>query len=454
MIRKAIARHIGFSLQDFMMKTDIIGKLGFLRKSQFWDKEQLESYRSEKLKLLVEHAYTKVPYYKRIFDLNGLKPDDINTLDDIHKIPILSKEIVRNEGGNMLARGFDMKHVKTGKTGGTTGTPVLVYKDSVSRSFTWASYYRWYEWMGVEMGDKTSTLWGARTVLSENNFKNTRDLLRNYLQNCLDFNSFNMNDQDLKMMYRKLKDFKPRILKGYLSALILLANYIENENLKGLVPSVISTTSETLLPHNRAYLERIFQAPVFDQYGCGEVSAISYECALHNGLHINMEHVICEILDESNHSVNNSTGRVVVTDLDNYVMPFIRFENGDLASFMAGNCTCGINQPLMRSIEGRTIDTIILKNGSRVHGVFFTDVLYELGIMASKINRFQIRQNFPGEIEFRLESKDGDLSVLIETLKNALAPYFNNIKFSVFEKLLCESNGKFRYIINESPFCK
>jgi phenylacetate-CoA ligase len=454
MIREAIARQIGFPLQDLIMKTDIIGILRFLRKSQYWDEQIMEEYRNEKLKRLISHAYSRVPYYKRIFDEVGLEPEDIKTVIDLGKIPILTKETVRYEGRNLIAGNFDMKHVKKGKTGGTTGAPVIVYKDVISRSFTWASYYRWYEWMGVELGDRTSTLWGARTVLSDNKSKKIRDLLRNTLQNKLDFNSFNMSEPDLQVIYNRLKVFNPKILKGYLSALLILANFIENNELEGIKPAVVSSTSEMLLPHNRAYLERIFNAPVFDQYGCGEVSAISYECASHNGLHVNMEHVICEILDENYNTVVDKSGKIVVTDLDNYVMPFIRFENGDLGSLMAVKCGCGVNQPLMRSIEGRDIDTIILKNGSKVHGVFFTDIFFELGIMAGSIQRFQIYQNKPGEIEFRLESKDSMLPEMVKNLGNALAPFFNGVKFSVSENLGCDKNGKFRYIINESPLHK
>jgi phenylacetate-CoA ligase len=276
-IREFLAKRVGFPLQDRIMHTDISGTLKFLRESQYWDRNRLDEYRLTKLKQLIEYAFNHIPYYGRLYKSAGLNPGDIKTLDDIKKIPVLTKEIMREEGINLLDPASDMKYVKTGKTGGTTGVPVMVYKDTRSRSFTWASYYRWYEWMGLEVGDRTCTLWGARSVLSLSRAKKLRDTFRNFLQNKIDINSFNMNDNDLRRIYEKILRFKPKIIKGYTSALLLLAGYIEKNSFSNINPLAVSTTSEMLLPHERVFLEKVFKAPDYYQYGCGEVSAITNE---------------------------------------------------------------------------------------------------------------------------------------------------------------------------------
>lgn len=449
MVRKQIAKYIGYPLQDFVKKTNILTTLKFLRESQYWEETKLYEYRFEKLKKLIEFAYRNVPYYKTLFNSIKLKPSDIKSLEDANKIPILTKDIVRREKMNLVAKNFNMKYVKKGKTGGTTGTPIIVYKDTSNRSFTWASYCRWYEWMGLEYGDKTATFWGARTVLSKSLMGRSINLTSNFLQNKLEINSFNMSESELPKFYRRLVRFKPVVLKGYLSALLNLADYIEKNSLERLQPKVLSSTTETLLPHNRMYLEKVFKAPIFDQYGCGELSAISYECSQHNGLHINQEHMICEILDDRNLPIYNKTGHIIATDLDNYVMPFIRYENGDLATFSEIKCSCGVNQPLMNSIDGRTIDTIILKNGSKVHGVFFTDILYELGIPTDKIQRFQVYQKTPGEIVFRIEVQNSIDMLVRNKLLGSLNHFFSDVKLIAENKIENDKNGKFRYIIND-----
>lgn len=445
-MRKSIARNFGYPLQDFIRRTSIIKTLDFLRESQYWDENRLEVYRLNKLKELIEFSSRNVPYYDSLFNKIKLRSSDIKSVTDVGKIPILTKEIARKENTNLVARYFKTENIKKGKTGGTTGTPLFLLKDTRNRSITWASYYRWYEWMGVEYGDRTATLWGTGSVLSQSMRTKVVKSITSLLHNHLEINAFQMSGTDMPYIYKNLKKFRPVILKGYLSALLRLADFIETNKLDGLNPSLLSTTSESLLPNHRSYLKKVFNAEVFDQYGCGELSAIAYECSEHSGLHINQEHIILEVLDQDGNPVTGKTGRVVGTDLDNYVMPFIRYENGDGATISDRKCVCGINQPLMTSIEGRTADTLILRNGSSVHGVFLTDIFYELGIFANKIERFQAIQSNPGEILLLLESKTGLDKILLSNLEKELESYFSKIEIKNVNEIPNEKTGKFQYI--------
>lgn len=447
-MRKFIAKSFGYPFQDYIKSTNIINTLKFLRESQFWDEARIRDYQTIKLKTIVEHAYKNVPYYEDLFKKINLKPGDIKSLDDINKIPILTKEIARKENLRLIARGFQMKNVKKGKTGGTTGVPIIVYKDTTNRSITWGSYYRWYEWMGINYYDKSATFWGSKTVLNKSLKTMIFDGASRYLQNSVSFNSFELTENRNWDIYKKLKVFKPDILKGYVSALLDFGSFLDRNNLKDIKPKAMSSTSETLLPHQRKYMERIFKAPVFDQYGCGELSAISYECAAHNGLHINLEHMMCEILDENNQQILDAKGRLIGTDLDNYVMPFIRYENGDLSSISSKKCTCGVNQPLMNSIDGRTTDTLVLSSGSKVHGVFITDILYELDIFTDKIQRFQAYQGKPGSLDIKIECESALDYELRTKLITTLYRFFNEVHYSEHKKLQTEPNGKFKYVIS------
>lgn len=448
-MRKLIARIIGYPFQDFFRKTSILDTLKVLQKSQYWDDEKISDYQSLKLRSLIEHAYRNVPYYETLFKSIKLKPSDIKSIDDIGKIPILTKEIVRKENVRLIAKGFSLKYVKKGKTGGTTGVPIILYKDVKNRSFTWASYYRWYNWIGVNYYDKEATIWGARTVTQKSLKQMLVDITICYIQNKLLINAFDLSETKMWSVYKNMCSFQPIILKGYLSALLDFASFLDRNKLTGIKPVALSSTTETLLPHHRAFLTGIFNAPIYDQYGCGELSAISYECTAHNGLHINMEHILCEILDENNNSVIDTKGRVIGTDLDNFIMPFIRYENGDLSSIASKKCSCGVNQPLMNSIDGRTIDTIILKTGEKVHGVFFTDILYELGILTDQVQKFQVYQKEPGVIDFRLQCESPLEDKKRKMLLNAIQDFFFKVNYAEHKILQCEPNGKFKYIIND-----
>jgi len=420
--------------------------LKLLQESQQWDSARMEEYRLSKLQRLVSHAYENVPFYRDSFDAVRLRPSDIRSLEDIKKIPVVQKESVRERNQDFVARHTHDRRIKTGKTGGTTGAPILVYKDTADRTFTWASYYRWYGWMGLGMGDGSFTLWGARSVTGNSIAGKIKDFGVNYLQNATVINSFDINEALIPSLISRINRERPVLLKGYLSALLFLAGYMDKRNIQFTYPlTSVSSTTETLLPHNRDFLERTFKAPVFNQYGCGEASGIAYECSHHRGMHITQEHVIVEILDDDNLGVNGP-GNVVVTNLDNFIMPFIRYANGDTATLSESACTCGITLPLLASVEGRSADTVTLQNGARVHGVFFTDILYEKGILSDRIRRFQVFQTIPGEIEFRIESPRQDDPVADAILTEALGRFFSKVEIVRTEKLENEPNGKFRYI--------
>ena len=427
MIRRHIARRIGLPLQDLVTGTSIVDTFRFLMESQYWDSERMEEYRLAKLKNIVAHAYRSVPFYREEFDRVKLRPGDIASMDDLQKIPVVTREMLRSRNLDFVSAGSSMRGIRIGKTGGTTGAPVLVYKDQSDRTFTWASYYRWYKWMGLDMGSSSLTLWGARDVTRTRPADVLKTTFTNLIQNAIVINSFRLNKENMSRVVNKINSARPAIIKGYLSSLLFLAEYMEENNLElTYTPVALSSTTETLLPHHRIFLEKVFRAPMYDQYGCGEVSAIAYECPHHNGLHITQEHVITEIVDENGIPVSHS-GNVIVTNLDNYIMPFIRYLNGDVATPSVKECSCGVNQPLLVSVDGRSGDTITLKDGAKVHGVFFTDILYEKGILSDRIQRFQVYQIVSGEIEFRIESHVAADEALDTMIYNALKKYFNRV---------------------------
>jgi phenylacetate-CoA ligase len=450
MSKKLIARYLGFYLQDFIKNTSILSTIKFLQKSQNWDNKQIDNYQLKKLQQIIRHSYIHVPYYKELFDIHGISPDDIKTIEDIKKIPILTKEIARANQSKLIADNVNSKYLKKGKTGGTTGVPIVVYKDTNDRSFTWASYYRWFKWMGIEKEDKVLTFWGAKTVLSTP--LKTKLLVKfiDWVQNSKTINTFEINESTLPGIYEQIIKFNPVLIKGYLSSLILVAKYMQKNNLPpNPALKALSSTTETLLPLYRNLLQDVFSVPVYDQYGCGEVSAIAYECSLHQYLHINVEHVFVESIDENNSDITDKKGRLIVTSLDNYAMPFIRYENGDMGTIHSAKCSCGINSQVMSSIDGRTTDTITLNDGSKVHGVFFTDILYEIGITTEMICRFQVYQYLSGAIDLKLETSNKISESLLQKLESEISRFVSPVKIVLVSNIANEDNGKFKYIKTE-----
>ncbi len=440
-------------IQDFFTGTEIRKTYRFLKESEKWSEEELGQYKLNKLQLLVKHAFYNTRYYSELFEKEGIHPDDITSFEAFSQIPILTKEIIRQRIHDLIPTNISLSspRIKKGKTGGTTGPPIPLYKDISTRNFTWGAYYRWYDWMGIRPNDRIIVLWGDAKVLNKDIKSILKIKIRSLSSNTNLISTFNLNDETIPGIVDNIIENKPVLIRGYLSAILQIGKYISKNNIA--IPSLkaISTTTETLLPHYREFIQQTFHVPVYDQYGCGECGSIAFECTKHSGLHITEEHAIIEILDNENSLIINQPRRLILTDLDNYAMPFIRYENGDIASISEKKCSCGINSQLLIAIEGRSADTIVLKNGSAVHGVFFTDILSEMqSAEVNKILRFQIYQKKAGEIEFRIESDINPFSrSFIEELQINLNQFFTAASIKIYRNLQNDKNGKFRYIISE-----
>jgi phenylacetate-CoA ligase len=449
-IRKLIAKRLAYPLQDWYNKTSILSTHRFLLESQAWTESQILDYQFSKFKKLLDHAYRNVPYYTSLFKSVSLNPIDIRCFDDVNKIPILTKENARKENENLIAQNLPKNKALKGFTGGTTGPPLKLLRDSSDLTFTWAAFFRWYTWMGIEIGDPVTKIWGTRTVLSRPLKRRIADNIKNYYYNRNMVNSFNLNDNTIKGVINQFNKFKPSIIRGYLSAFIQIAEYMKENNLElDFKPKAISSTTETLLDPFRQLIQKQFNAPLYDQYGCGECNSIAFEAGDGLGMYVASEHVYLEITNDSYKPEQEKEGKIIVTNLDNYIMPFIRYENGDNGQFAKDVSGKKFNLPLLKSISGRTIDTITLANGSKVHGVFFTDILRELfQENPDYIHRFQVYQDTPGEIEFRIESKKKPDDTYIANLKSALTRYFTSIEIRTLDNLPLDSSGKFRYVIS------
>lgn len=460
----------GLLIYDLLKGTHVRKTMRFLRDSQYWSLEEMEGLQREKLARLLDHVQKEVPFFR--LPVSGHRLPDNGTIERFDDWPILDRQIAMEAGDSLLSDNINLKKCKVSRTGGTTGPPLRLYRDTETRSWALAAYYRFYEWMGIEPGMPEVELWGStginalntehRTSNNEHRISIQNLKLKIYpersrrAQNCLNsfrsYNAFNFNDKYLEIVTNGIQKFKPALIRGYLSAILLLADYIKRHNIKGIQPIALSSTSETLFPEYRKMIEEIFQAPLFNQYGCGECNSIAFECKEHNGMHISMEHCILESDQDNN---------LIVTNLDNHSQPFIRYKNGDIGEIDYTPCACGNNAPRLVNLQGRASENIILKDGASVNGIFFANLLDEIGfINNSKMLRFQIVQNKTGEIEFKAEIKmakgqrltaNGSVGIKntdIKKLEDCLMPFFNKVVITQHEFLDPGPGGKFRYIVS------
>jgi phenylacetate-CoA ligase len=426
-------------------------ELNRLLESQYYSETDLINLQEEKMQKLIRFAYENVPYYKEKFDEYHLTPSDLCRLTDLQKLPVLTKQEMNNNIHKLVPR-QQRPNVFVRRTSGSTGTPYKIITDSKSALVESAIFYRFLLSIGYEWGDQIISLWGAPIVKPDKGrvFKSIKEVMSSKLWNKIYFDTYSLDRSTIRKILLLLSKNTPQILRGYVSSVYLIAlEAIKAEikcNLKG-----VTTTAEKLFDYQREVIEKAFGQKIYDQYGCGESNSIAFECENHNGLHVASEHVILEILNDNNEFVSDETsGRVIITDLDNYAMPLIRYENNDLARWSKDICSCGRNLPLLQHIEGRAYEILNVPNGKKIHGGFFDEIYIEMKFGDKYlIDDLRVVQedlyNYRLEFVMQREFNEEDISVLKEKYRQYLGDV--NVKITYVESIPPTKTGKRMFII-------
>jgi len=409
-------KNVIFSMMEFIKGTSIQKYLRWLNKTQWLKPEELKRIQNKKLRALVKHAYENVPYYHHTFRVLNLKPDDIKSKDDLQKVPILTKEMIRKNFSDLIAVNMSRSRFIETRSSGSTGKPLRFFIDKKAYSHGWAQTFRCWSWAGFSIGDPYVKI-GAepRTKFWKK--------LQDRLMNCLYIpreDIFNAGDYWIK----KMKDKRPKIIRGYPSYIYILAKIVNDMNVD-INPNAVMTTGEILTPQYRDTIEEAFNCKVFDCYG-GEATPIAFECELHKSYHICDEIVIVEVVKGNEMA---DIGEIVITNLDNYVMPFIRYKIQDLGRMGNGVCPCGRGLSLLDSIEGRTGSIVLTPNGRILLPLFFTDLFRNL----NGINQFQIIQNNVNKIKIKIVKNEkftyDELRFVVSKLKSVDAELDITVEF-------------------------
>ena len=407
-----------FNQTHWMITRDVERYYESLRKTQWLAPPQLLELQDEKLRRLVRHAYRNVPYYRRRMKDAKITPQDIRGQRDLHKLPFLTKTDVREHiYFDILSENHDKNQVLRITTSGSTGEPFVCYADRAQLEFRWAATLRSQEWTGYQFGDPCVRLWHQTLGMSKS--QAIRERLDAQLTRRKFIPVFEMSDDKLLEMAQEIASHKPVLMDGYAEALDFLAHYLKNHGSVSVRPKALMSSAQTLPESSRALIEEAFGCKVFDKYGSREFSGIAYECEAHSGHHVVGEGYIVEILRDGEPAAPGEVGEVVITDLNNYCMPFIRYRIGDLAVAVDQSqpCRCGRGLPLMGNIEGRVQSIIQGTDGRYVPGTFFAHYLKEFD---HAIVRFQVVQEEQGAMTFSVV-KGGRYSD--DTLQEILATF-------------------------------
>lgn len=413
-----------------------------LRASRYWTADQLREMQWSKLERLVKHAYESCSFYRRRLDNLGLHPlRDFKHFECMAKLPILTKSDIQKSAPEMISSSPSVMGIAENSTGGSTGAPLNFYQDNNYRM--WADAARIREWRsreGISRQAIEAVLWGAvRDIGREFSLKTAcKDILR---YRTLQLNTFDLDAVKIRKFFRIYNLIHPQILRGYASSLFFIANFIETNGIVPAKPRIIISSAEMLWPTMRSRISEVFGADVIDSYGCREVSSIATECLCHCGLHIVMENQYIEIVDD----------QVIVTNLNNFGMPFIRYQVGDLAEGLETSpCACGRQSYRLVGLKGRDNDNIELPSGTTINGEFFEFLFFGF----TTVKQFQVIYSRARQ-QLRVRVRVTDHSERIDDLvkrKMEECFGFRNVIVEFTDHFHCTPTGKFRFVYSVDDF--
>lgn len=408
-----------------------------LNKQEYLNKEEIDKLVNNEFIELVNYCYNNVPYYRELFDREGIDVKSFKDKSDIVKIPFLTKDILRENKDKLVAKNVDKNKLQLITTSGSTGTPLGLYVDSDNTMKEWA--YTLHLWKRVGYMPDSSRLvlrgkYFREQILRGKNWQ--YDALRRELS-C---NIFDMCDKNLEEYCKAIEKYKPEFVHGYTSAIQMLCNYIEKREsgIRHKFKAVLAV-SENVTDFQREYIESVLETRVFSFYGHSERLVMAGECENSTEYHVEPLYGIAEIIDSEGNVVDGlETGELVTTGFCNKGMPLLRYKTGDMASWSTDKtCLCGRKSIKINKVRGRKQEVLINSENKIVP---FTAISYDF--FHFNVKKYQFYQENIGKVILRIVPDDN---------------FSKKDEMKIVEILEGETRGKIKYtiqIVNEIPLRK
>lgn len=446
-IIKYVIKYINYPLA--MILTGNSGRLKSYRDCMY---KQYRNYdvnireRNKKLYKIVTYAVRNVPYYREIARKKRLTFTEATIEEDIKKLPILTKEIIREQGSRLYSKEKIEYYYET--SGGSTGEPVKLRHDDYLRQIHPGDYFLSYA--GYDIGDKKLLLWGSERDILSGTIGLKAKIANRFVHRSRMLNSFLMDEAAMRDYVNIINKWKPKTILAYVQSIYELAIFIKKEGLKVYSPSGIVVSAGTLYPDWKKLVEQVFRCPVINQYGSRETPGIAVSCKESDRLHINSFINYVEIVDEQNQNLpNGQDGNIVVTNLVNKSMPLIRYKIGDVGALSSKKkCRCGRKLPSLQYVKGRTVNIFKRRDGAKIDGEYFTHLFYGI----DGIKKFQVIQEEYEKIDVRIELDGERLDTgIIQQIESGIKVVMGEncvVNFAYVDSLMPTKSGKFIYTIS------
>jgi len=417
-----------------------------LVKNQWRPYEELKHDQEKQLRHLIEFSYENVPYYRNLFNSLALSPKDIQTIEDLEKLPILTKDIIKKHWEEFKPANLSSMKFYNQATGGSTGMPLQYRLSKHDRFLGGALLYRGWGYGGYQLGDKMVFLAGSSLGVGTkpHPIKRAHEIARNIRI----LSSYDMGEKEMQHYANVLNSFQCKFIRGYASSIYFYAKWLKEGNLCFPSPDAVFTAAEKLFPRMRETISQVFKCEVFDAYGLNDGGVSAYECPEHSGLHIDTERSVMEIIDQNGHQIDEGQGQILATSLHNFAMPFIRYNTGDEGRILTDKCGCGRNSLLLREVLGREYEMLLTPEGQGVFGGFFTTQIFD---KISAVREFQVVQKEIDQLIIRIVPEQGFDELELDYIRTIIQSKSKkwNVDFEFVESIDRSRAGKYKFIIND-----
>ena len=419
-----------FPLHKWVITSDSFRYYKSLKALEFCGRDEIEKISQIRLRRILLHCFNNVPYYSNLWTEIGIKHEDFYKPGFLQRLPMLTKEnVTANRDSALFSRNSKREEVLEIKTSGSSGQPFITFADRFQLEVRFATTMRALEMTGYKFGDRQLRLWHQKIGMSK--FQARAERIDAWFLRRKFIPAFELNSQKLKELNETLQTLNPILIDGYAESMNYLAGNSEIQGSVGALQGIMTSAQELTKPSREA-IEGKFGVSVFDKYGSREFSGIAYECREGRVRHVQDESYVVEIITGGRLAEPGEIGEVVITDLNNYTFPLIRYRIGDLALCLAQvSCACGRPLSQVGPIQGRSQALVLCSNGVWLPGTFFAHFFKEY---EGVIKFFQI-----------VQSEESSF-----TLKYVRAEDFTYSEFEVMQVKLREFIGA-EMIVNYEP---
>ena len=415
-----------------------------LKKNLRLKSSSLRKKQMKKLRRILKIAYENVPLYHRKYKAASIHPDDIITLDDLAKVPPVTKsEIQLSPMQNMIARKANASRLTWRSTSGSTGTPLNIALNKRTVELEGAIWYRSLSENGFRFRDKTSIICDPRSFPKSRRLIESLGIIKRQYLSIFD---------SAETQLTHLEQFKPDVIKAYPSSLSILADY-SKQRASSLKPRIVFTSAEILDRQSREFINSAFGTEIFDNYSSNEFALMAWECSKHNGYHINLDSILMEFVEDEETVAFGERGEILCTGILNEIMPLIRYKIGDVGIPIKDECSCGRTLPLMKMVEGRADDFLITTDGQIISPTVFFPYPFT---NFDEIRQFRVIQEKREHVVIQVIPRNGlhNKQQILQEAENNIKRLFGEqmqVEFQVLDKIERDSTGKFRKIVSNIP---